>query len=274
MINQENAPWGEKTPTALPPRQAFVRFSTASGPRWGEVIQGRVVALRGEPWDDGVLEDDRGPLETLALLAPATPTKIVAVGRNYAAHAAEHGSEVPPEPLLFLKPPSSVIGPGAAIVLPPSSARVEHEAELALVIGCRCRNVTPTEAWACVFGITCANDVTARDLQRRDGQWTRAKGFDTFCPVGPWLVRGLSAAEASALTLTCRVNGTVRQQASTGEMVFPPAELLAYASSVMTLEPGDLLLTGTPAGVGSLISGDVVEVELAGIGRLCNPVSR
>lgn len=274
MINQENAPLREKT-TALPTScQAFVRLSTAAGPRWGVVIQERVIALRGEPWNDGTLEDDLGPLEVLSRLAPAAPTKIVAVGRNYTAHAAEHGSEVPPEPLLFLKPPSSVIGPAAAIVLPPSSARVEHEAELALVIGRRCRNVTPTEAWGYVFGLTCANDVTARDLQRRDGQWTRAKGFDTFCPVGPWLVRGLSAAEASALMLTCRVNGTVRQQASTGEMVFPPAALLAYASSVMTLEPGDLLLTGTPAGVGPLAPGDVVEVELAGIGQLCNPVSR
>jgi len=274
MINQENAPRREKATTLPASRQIFVRLHTAAGPRWGMVIQGRVSAWRGEPWDGRALEDDLGLLETLSLLAPATPTKIVAVGRIYAAHAAEHGGEVPPEPLLFLKPPSSVIGPGATIVLPPSAARVEHEAELALVIGRRCRNVTPAEAWACVFGITCANDVTARGLQRRDGQWTRAKGFDTFCPVGPWLVRGLSAAEASALTLTCRVNGTVRQQASTGEMVFPPAELLAYASSVMTLEPGDLLLTGTPAGVGPLTPGDMVEVELAGIGRLCNPVSR
>lgn len=143
-----------------------------------------------------------------------------AVGRNYPAHAAEHGAEVPPEPLLFLKPPSSVIGPGLSIVLPPQSERVDYEAELALVIGHRCRNVTPQEAWDYVLGVTCGNDVTARDLQRRDGQWTRAKGFDTFCPLGPWLVTGLSETDVADLEVICRVKGELRQRGRTSEMVF------------------------------------------------------
>ncbi len=213
-----------------------------------------------------------GPLEEVTLLAPVTPTKILCVGRNYPAHAAEHGAEVPPEPLLFFKPPSAIIGPDAPIVLPPQSQQVEYEAELAVVIGRRCRNVRPEEAWAYVLGVTCANDVTARDLQRRDGQWTRAKGFDTFCPVGPWLVVGVAEAEMADRTVICRVNGQIRQYGRTSEMVFSPADLIAYAASVMTLEPGDLILTGTPAGVGPLRPGDIVEVEVEGVGVLRNPV--
>jgi len=197
----------------------------------------------------------------------------VCIGRNYAAHAAEHKAEVPKEPLIFFKPPSSVIGPGAPIVLTPQSKQVEHESELVLVIGRRCRNVSADEAWNYVLGVTCGNDVTARDLQRQDSQWTRAKGFDTFCPLGPWLITGLSESEVANLEVTCRVNGEVRQRGNTSEMVFSPAQLIAYISAIMTLEPGDAIMTGTPAGVGPLIEGDEVEVEVAGVGILKNPVT-
>ncbi len=250
----------------------FVRLATDSNPRWGVIENERVYALVGDPlitWERG---EEIGTLDALALLAPVTPTKIVCVGRNYPAHAAEHAAEVPAEPLLFFKPPSSVIGPRAAIVLTPQSQQVEHEAELAVVIGRRCRNVTPEEAWSYVLGVTCGNDVTARDLQRRDHQWTRAKGFDTFCPLGPWLVTDVREEDVADLEVVCRVNGQVRQRGRTSEMVFSPARLIAYTASIMTLEPGDVIMTGTPAGVGPLAAGDVVEVEIEGLGVLCNPV--
>ncbi len=253
----------------------IVRCATEDGPRWGVVTEkGGVLELRGDPYDQWEPGPEVGPLSGVRLLAPVVPSKILCVGRNYPAHAAEHGAEVPSEPLLFLKPPSAIIGPGAPILLPPQSARVDYEAEMAVVIGRRCRNVAPEEAWEYVWGITCANDVTARDLQRRDGQWTRAKGFDTFCPVGPWVVVGLTEAEVADLAVICRVDGEVRQRGRTSEMVFSPAALIAYASAVMTLEPGDLILTGTPAGVGPLHPGDVVEVEVEEIGVLRNPVVR
>jgi 2-keto-4-pentenoate hydratase/2-oxohepta-3-ene-1,7-dioic acid hydratase in catechol pathway len=191
------------------------------------------------------------------------------VGRNYAAHAREHDAEVPEVPILFLKPPSSLIGPEERIVLPPQSQQVEHEAELAVVIRRIGRWITADEAYQYVLGYTAANDVTARDLQRRDGQWTRAKGFDTFCPLGPWIETHFDPADA---LITCHVNGELRQMASTRDMVFRVRQLIAFASSVMTLEPGDVLLTGTPAGVGQLVDGDVVEVAVEGIGTLRNPV--
>ncbi len=251
----------------------IVRYGSRNGPHWGLLTDdGGVRELRGNPFSDWELGEEVGSLAEFPLLPPVVPTKILCVGRNYPAHAAEHGSEVPPEPLLFFKPPSAVIGPGQPIYLPPQSAQVDYEAELAVVIGRRCRNVRPEEAWECVWGVTCANDVTARDLQRRDGQWTRAKGFDTFCPVGPWVVTGLSEADVADLAVICRVNGEIRQHGRTSEMVFSPAALIAYASAVMTLEPGDLFLTGTPAGVGPLHPGDVVEVEVERIGILRNRV--
>ncbi len=250
----------------------IVRYATEPGPRWGLVGDESVRELLGEPFGQWKPGPEVGLLEGVPLLAPVAPTKILCVGRNYPAHAAEHDAEVPSEPLLFLKPPSAVIGPGAAILLPPQSQRVGYEAELAVVIGHRCRDVSPEEAWDYVLGVTCANDVTARDLQWRDGQWTRAKGFDTFCPLGPWVVTGLAEAEVADLAVVCRVNGEVRQAGRTSEMAFSPADLVAYAAAVMTLEPGDLLLTGTPAGVGPLHPGDVVEVEVESIGVLRNPV--
>ena len=204
-----------------------------------------------------------------ALRAPLVPGKIVCVGRNYRDHAAELGNPLPTEPLLFLKAPSSVAGPGTAIVLPPESARVDFEGEIALVVKHRLRRVGAAEALAGILGVTCANDVSARDLQKRDGSFSGAKSFDTFCPLGPAILVG---ARLESLEVRTRVNGTERQHGRVGEMVFGFAELLSYASCRMTLEPGDLFLTGTPAGVGPLADGDWVEVEIPGIPVLANPV--
>lgn len=200
------------------------------------------------------------------------PGKIVCVGRNYVEHAAELGNVVPERPLLFLKPPSAVIGDGEPIVLPPDSRRVEHEGEIGVVIGARLRSCSEADALSAVAGITCVNDVTARDLQKTDGQWTRAKGFDTFCPVGPRVVPLGELAPAEELEVLCRVNGAERQRGHAADMAFGIPQLLAYISAVMTLEPGDLVATGTPAGVGPLAVGDVVEVEIPGVGVLANPV--
>ncbi len=197
------------------------------------------------------------------------PGKIICVGRNYAAHAKEHDADVPEVPLLFLKPPSSVIGTGDAIVLPPQSQQVEHEAELVVVIGKRGRWIPPEEAPKYILGYTAGNDITARDLQKKDGQWTRAKGFDTFCSIGPWIETEFDAADR---LITCHVNGEMRQMSSTRDMVFNIRQLVAFTSSIMTLEPGDILMTGTPAGVGPLREGDTVEVNIEGLGTLRNTV--
>jgi 2-keto-4-pentenoate hydratase/2-oxohepta-3-ene-1,7-dioic acid hydratase in catechol pathway len=199
------------------------------------------------------------------LRAPVRPSKIVCIGRNYAAHAKELGNEVPAEPLLFLKAPSSVIGPGGAIVLPKESEKVEHEAELGVVIGQRVRRISREQAMTAVYGYTCVIDVTARDLQKKDGQWTRAKGFDTFCPVGPWVETEL---DPSNLGITLTVDGAVRQSGRTSQMVHAIPALISYASAAMTLEPGDLLVTGTPEGVGPLAAGNRVVMAIEGIGEL------
>lgn len=252
----------------------IVRVEVNGRARWGAVQEGVVLELPEGPFGESPAVGERlGYYEEMSLLPPAAPTKIICVGRNYVAHAAEHGADVPREPALFLKPPSSLLAAGGVVVRPPQSSRVEHEGELAIVIGRRCRRLPPGQAWANVLGVTCANDVTARDLQRADVQWTRGKGFDTFCPVGPWLVTGLAEDEVGELELSCRVNGQLRQHARLDEMVFSPATVISYASQVMTLEPGDLLLTGTPSGVGPLEAGDVVEVEIDRIGVLSNPVA-
>jgi 2-keto-4-pentenoate hydratase/2-oxohepta-3-ene-1,7-dioic acid hydratase in catechol pathway len=198
------------------------------------------------------------------------PSKIVCVGRNYLEHARELGNEVPERPLIFFKPPSSLLASGEPIVLPFESERVEHEGEIAVVIGRRARHVPAPEAWDFVAGIAPLNDVTARDLQKSDGQWTRAKGFDTFCPVGRAMPLG--EVDRDALEVICRVNGEVRQHGRVGEMAFGIPQLIAYISGVMTLEPGDLIATGTPAGVGPLHDGDLVEVEIPGVGTVRNPV--
>ena len=203
------------------------------------------------------------------MTAVSRPGKIVCVGRNYAAHARELGNEMPAEPLLFLKPTSSVIASGEAIVLPAASARVEYEAEIGVIVDRRLRHADVAAAERAIGGIVCVNDVTARDLQKSDDQWTRAKGFDTFCPLGPRVVNGLDWRE---LEVIGRVNGQERQRGRTAEMHFPIPFLLSYISGIMTLEPGDLVATGTPAGTGVLADGDVVEVEIPGVGKLTNPV--
>jgi 2-keto-4-pentenoate hydratase/2-oxohepta-3-ene-1,7-dioic acid hydratase in catechol pathway len=203
----------------------------------------------------------------------ARPGKIVCVGRNYVEHAKELGNAVPERPLLFLKPPSALIGAGEPIVIPRASAQVEHEGEIGVVLGAALRRADERQARAAIAGITCVNDVTARDLQKTDGQWTRAKGFDTFCPAGPVVWAAPAEFDLASLTVTCRVNGAVRQQGRAAEMAFNIPFLLAYISQVMTLEPGDLVATGTPAGVGPLREGDIVEVEIPGVGVLRNPVA-
>jgi 2-keto-4-pentenoate hydratase/2-oxohepta-3-ene-1,7-dioic acid hydratase in catechol pathway len=204
------------------------------------------------------------------LLSPVIPTKVICVGRNYEDHAAEMDNPLPEEPALFLKPPTSIIGPLQAIRLPAASKNVHHEGELAVVMGRVARNVKMEDASDYVLGYTAANDVTARDLQKSDVQWTRGKGFDTFCPLGPAIDTDLDPLEG--LQITCRVNGELRQSGSTADMIFGVAELISYISEIMTLLPGDVILTGTPAGVGPIVDGDRVEVEIEGVGVLVNPV--
>lgn len=240
-------------------------------PCYGWLLEDKVGAIVGNIYDEYRREEAELPLSSIRLLAPVEPSKIVCVGRNYVEHAKEHDAEIPNVPLIFLKPPSAIIGPGEAITLPPQSQQVEHEAELVIVIGKRGRNVIAEEAANYIFGYTVGNDVTARDLQRSDGQWTRAKGFDTFCPFGPWVNTEFDPSDA---VITCRVSGQPRQMASTRDMVFNVNTLIAFISSVMTLEPGDLIFTGTPAGVGPLKDGDEVVVEIEGLGKLSNPVRK
>ena len=234
------------------------------------VDEGTLVALiDGHPYGELRPEGRLFKADEVRFVAPVLPSKIIAVAKNYAAHAKEMNSEVPASPNVFLKPSTTVIGPGEPIMLPWQSERVEHEAELAVVIGRLCRDVPADRVHEVILGYTCANDVTARDLQRIDNQWGRAKGFDTFCPLGPWIVTDL---EPEDLAVSLRVNGEVRQQGSTNEMVFDVVELVSWVSSIMTLLPGDVILTGTPAGVGPLLAGDEVTVSIAGIGSLTNPV--
>ena len=228
-----------------------------------------VALLSSHPFGPFEPEGRVLPLSDVRLVAPVLPSKIVAVGRNYAAHARELGNDVPAVPMIFLKPSTSVIGPGEPICLPWQSEQVEHEAEMAVVIGRLCRDVPEERAGEVVLGYTCANDVTARDLQRSDGQWGRAKGFDSFCPIGPWIETDVDLDDAP---IECRVNDEDRQAGSTGDMVHDVAELVSWISSVMTLLPGDLILTGTPAGVGPIVTGDEVSVTIGGIGTLTNPV--
>jgi 2-keto-4-pentenoate hydratase/2-oxohepta-3-ene-1,7-dioic acid hydratase in catechol pathway len=255
----------------------IARFTAPDqAPRYG-VIEGEpgspdavVTELAGFPLPPFELTGTHYPLSEVKLLAPIVGSKIVAVGKNYAEHVREMGDEAPPaDPVLFLKPSTSVVGPGDAIALPALSSEVHHEAELAVVIGGIVRRVPVERALDAVLGYTCANDVTARDLQRTDGQWTRAKGFDTFCPLGPWIETEL---DPSALALECRVDGELRQSGNTSDLLRGVAELIAYASAVMTLLPGDVLLTGTPAGVGPIVAGNLVDVTIQGIGTLSNPV--
>lgn len=252
----------------------IIRYQVGGSPvQYGWVLDtstGRLVGrIDGSPFEGFRRMEADLPFDNIHLLAPAQPEKIVCVGRNYTAHAREHGAEVPEIPLIFLKPPSSVIGPGEPIRLPPQSQQVEHEAELVVVIGKRGRWIHPEQALDFVLGYTIGNDVTARDLQMRDGQWTRSKGFDTFCPIGPWIETDFDSADS---LISCFVNQEMRQMASSRDMVFTVRQLIAYISSIMTLNPGDLIMTGTPSGVGRLIDGDIVEVTIEGLGSLQNPV--
>jgi 2-keto-4-pentenoate hydratase/2-oxohepta-3-ene-1,7-dioic acid hydratase in catechol pathway len=246
-----------------------VRCQTSSGSQYGVIHDTVIRLLTSPPYVDLVYSGEEIPLASATLLAPCVPSKIVAIGFNYAPHSKELGVEIPEEPLLFLKPPSAVIGHGESIILPIMSRQVEYEAELGVVIGLKAKNVGEKDALGYVFGYTCINDVTARDLQKSDVQFTRAKGFDTFCPMGPWIRTGL---DCTSLRLRSFVNDELRQDGNTGDLIRPVAELISYISKVMTLYPGDVIATGTPAGVGVLQAGDRVVVEIDGIGRLENPV--
>jgi 2-keto-4-pentenoate hydratase/2-oxohepta-3-ene-1,7-dioic acid hydratase in catechol pathway len=245
------------------------RFRHAGHDRYGTVEGPLVRPLTAAPWAGGLPDGKAVPLSDVQLLAPVEPSKVVCVGRNYRAHAKELGNEVPTTPLLFLKPPSSVVGPQDPIRCPEQSKEVHHEAELGVVLGRTLARATAVEARLAVFGYTCLNDVTARDIQREEKQFTRAKGFDTFCPVGPTVETALDPMDVSVV---CRVNGAEKQRGHTRDMVFDPFALLAFISNVMTLWPGDVVATGTPEGVGAIRRGDWVEVEISGIGVLRNPV--
>jgi 2-keto-4-pentenoate hydratase/2-oxohepta-3-ene-1,7-dioic acid hydratase in catechol pathway len=251
----------------------IVRYQTEDGkkPKYGWLLGDKVGEIGGNVFGRFQRKEAETPLAEVKLLAPSEPSKIVCVGRNYVEHAKELGNEVPKVPLIFLKPPSSIISNGETIFLPPQSAQVEHEGELVVVIGRRGRYITAENARKHILGYTIGNDVTARDLQKSDDQWTRAKGFDTFCSFGPWIDTEFDPADS---ILSCRVNGQMRQMASTRDIVFNVPTLMAYISSVMTLEPGDLIFTGTPAGVGELKNGDEVVVEIEGLGVLKNPVRK
>ncbi len=250
----------------------IARFTTGEEPAYG-LVDGageKLAEVTGDPLYHRIeLTGATYAVADVRLLAPVIPrSKIIGIGKNYVDHAKEMGGDTPPEPLMFLVPNTAVVGPGDPVVIPPQSTEVHYEGELAVVIGRMCKDVRAAEARSVIFGYTCANDVTARDLQRSDGQWSRAKGFDTFCPLGPWIETDLDPA---AQHLVTRRDGEVVQDGTTGDMVFGVAELIAHASAAFTLLPGDVILTGTPAGVGPVTAGQRVDVEIGDIGVLSNP---
>jgi 2-keto-4-pentenoate hydratase/2-oxohepta-3-ene-1,7-dioic acid hydratase in catechol pathway len=254
----------------------FCRFvpldlaASSAAPLYGILDADQVREISAAPWTEWSQSSRAWPFTAVRLVAPVNPSKIVCIGRNYAAHAAELGNEVPKEPLMFLKPPSSIVGPEQPIVLTPYSQRVEHEGELAIVIGRRCAHLRDSDdALSYVLGYTCLNDVTARDIQKSDVQFTRGKGFDSFCPIGPHIETEVDPANVLVET---RVNAALRQSGNTSLMIYPCAFLVRWISRMMTLYPGDVIATGTPAGVGPLVAGDVAEVSVSGIGVLRNPV--
>ncbi len=248
----------------------LIRYQTSDHEKHiGWMLDDKVGPIRGDVFDGYQREEATIPLERVRLLSPVQPSKIIAVARNYAAHAAENNAEVPEIPVLFFKPPSAVIGPGEAIRIPPQTQQMEHEAGLAVVIGKEGRWIDLDKVNEHILGYTIANDVTARDLQHSDLLWTRAKGFDTFAPLGPWIETNFDPTDAM---ITCYVNGVMRQMASTRDMVFTVKKIIAFISSVMTLCPGDVILTGTPEGVGPLEDGDEVAIKIEGIGTLTNAV--
>jgi 2-keto-4-pentenoate hydratase/2-oxohepta-3-ene-1,7-dioic acid hydratase in catechol pathway len=248
----------------------IVRYQDTAGPAWGVLDDDGIVRrATGSPFVDLEPGEEAGSVEEIRLLAPVVPTVIICVGRNYREHAAEFSNPVPEEPLLFLKPPSAIVGPGDDVVYPALSSRVDHEAELVVVIGRRAHKVAATDAWSVVGGYTCGNDVTARDIQRSDGQWTRGKGFHTFCPLGPWVETDI---DPSDVRVSCTVSGETRQNGRTSAMIFDIPYLIEYISRFTRLEPGDVIMTGTPEGVGPVEVGDTMTVEVQGLGSLSNPV--
>ena len=251
---------------AHPGGVAFVSVTDADGAP-GE---GTAREIADHPFGTPTFTGRSWPLADTRLLAPILPSKVIGIGRNYLDHALEMGSQVPDAPLVFLKPSTAVIGPHAAILLPPSSSEVDFEGELAVVIGRPCRDVRAADAAGVILGYTVGNDVTARDLQRADGQFTRAKGFDSFCPLGPWIETDLDPADLAVQT---HLDGALRQDGRTADLIFGVAELVEFLSAVMTLLPGDVILTGTPAGVGAISAGQSVSVTIEGIGTLVNPVA-
>jgi 2-keto-4-pentenoate hydratase/2-oxohepta-3-ene-1,7-dioic acid hydratase in catechol pathway len=272
------ATWGVEA--GAPDRVGSVRiarYTLGEDPTYG-IVQGDpgdewIAETQGDPlYQPVVLTGNRVLLADARLLAPVIPrSKVVGIGKNYAAHAREMGGEAPAEPLMFLTPNTAVVGPGDPVVMPPQSNEVHYEGELAVVICRICKDVPVERVRDVVFGYTCANDVTARDLQRTDGQWARAKGFDTFCPLGPWIETDL---DTGGLSIVTRLDGEVVQEGTTADMIHDVAELVAYVSQAFTLLPGDVILTGTPAGVGPVAAGQRVEVEIEGIGALSNPFVR
>lgn len=251
--------------------ERYIRFRTANGVAWGIFEEGRVAEISSNPACGYEMTDKYYELSQTKLLAPVEPGKIVCVGLNYRDHVKESQSatKVPEDPVLFLKPPSAVIGPGEKIIYPEMAERVDYEAELGIIVGRKCHQVAEVEAEDYIFGFTCANDVTARDLQKKDVQWTRGKGFDTFCPVGPWVIDKLAYED---LSIESYLNGDLKQSARTSMMIFSVPFLMSFISKVMTLFPGDLILTGTPAGISPMKSGDRIEVRIEGIGSLVNDV--
>jgi 2-keto-4-pentenoate hydratase/2-oxohepta-3-ene-1,7-dioic acid hydratase in catechol pathway len=248
----------------------IVRFSQGDKARWGVLgDDDKVYAAEGEPWRDLRAGAVVGALGDVRLVAPVMPSKILCVGRNYADHAAEFGNPVPKEPLIFMKPPSSVVGPGDEVVYPALSNRLDPEAELVVVIGKTGTRVTAADAMSIVGGYTCGNDITARDLQKSDPQWTRGKGFDTFCPLGPWVDTEFDPTD---VRVTCTVNGEIRQDGRTTDFLFDIPAVIAYISAFTTLEPGDIIMTGTPPGVRQVAAGDTITVAVQGLGELTNQV--
>ena len=248
----------------------IVRIKAGDDIAYGVADTEGVLVYNGSPFVAWEPTETVVPWPSVKLLSPVLPTKVLCVGKNYEDHAAEFDGEVPDEPLIFMKPATSVIGQNDPVIHPSISSEVHHEAELAVIISRPARNVKAEDASRYIFGYTAANDVTARDLQRRDGQWTRAKGFDTFCPLGPAIETELDPLER--LAVICKVNGDVRQAGFTSDMIFGVAEIVEYITAFMTLLPGDVILTGTPSGVGKVEPGDVMEVEVDGIGTLVNRV--
>lgn len=249
----------------------LARFLAQGRPACGVLHGDEATELDGDFFGSGLKALTTHPLSDIKLLPPCSPGKIVAVGLNYRDHAEELGFPIPDEPVIFLKPATTITGPGGLIMYPESSTRVDYEAELGIVIRDRIRNIQPAEAGRHILGYTCANDVTARDLQKKDGQWTRAKSFDTFCPVGPWIETELDPDD---LAIEAYLNGELRQSSRTSQFIFKTPYLVSFISRIMTLNPGDLIITGTPAGIGPMQPGDEIEVRIEGIGSLKNIVKK